>query len=259
MAQAGVPAIGDRIRTERLRRGQTVRGLARSIGVSASLISQIETSKSRPSVSTLYAITTSLGISVADLLDPPTGDSPAVVAPADSMARIGSGSQPSIGGAQGRGPMGTAGPTAAPAANSGLSAAGEQLSAVQQLSSGRNVTGPDRERAVGPLVRPADRELIELDSGVTWERLGQIPGAQVDFLLVTYQPGGTSSSNGQLMRHAGTEYGYLLSGRLTLRLGFDEHQLTAGDAVSFSSSTPHGYRNDGVTPAVGVWLVLDLA
>jgi quercetin dioxygenase-like cupin family protein len=107
------------------------------------------------------------------------------------------------------------------------------------------------------LVAPAERELISLDSGVTWERLGQVPGAQVDFLLVTYQPGGTSSSNGELMRHSGSEYGYLLSGALTLRLGFDEHHLAPGDAVCFASSTPHGYRNVGAVPAVGVWVVLD--
>ena len=47
------------------------------------------------------------------------------------------------------------------------------------------------------------------------------------------------------MRHAGTEYGYLLSGELVLTLGFDEHRLGPGDAVSFESTTPHRYRNDG--------------
>jgi quercetin dioxygenase-like cupin family protein len=58
------------------------------------------------------------------------------------------------------------------------------------------------------------------------------------------------------MRHSGTEYGYLLSGSLMLTLGFDEYRLSAGDAVSFDSTTPHGYRNDGLEPAVGVWFVL---
>ena len=60
MGESGVSAIGARIRAERERRGISVRGLARDIGVSASLISQIETNKSLPSVSTLYAITTAL-------------------------------------------------------------------------------------------------------------------------------------------------------------------------------------------------------
>jgi DNA-binding XRE family transcriptional regulator len=60
VSPAPVPPMGARIRAERVRQGLTVRGLARDIGVSASLISQIETNKSRPSVSTLYAITNAL-------------------------------------------------------------------------------------------------------------------------------------------------------------------------------------------------------
>jgi DNA-binding XRE family transcriptional regulator/quercetin dioxygenase-like cupin family protein len=246
VSPAQVPLIGNRIRVERMRLGLTVRGLARDAGVSASLISQIETDKSKPSVSTLYSITAALGMSLADLLD--TTD-PAVDA-------LGAGSSPDSPGASnpgpfglpGAGPMATVGLTALLAANGGF---------VQGPSTGRNVTGQDRDRTVGPLVTPAEREVIVLDSGVTWERLGQIPGLRVDFLLVTYEPGGTSSTSGDLMRHNGFEYGYLTSGELTLRLGFDEHHLAAGDAVSFSSITPHGYRNSGSVPAVGVWLVID--
>jgi transcriptional regulator with XRE-family HTH domain len=45
----------------------SVRSLARSIGVSPSLISQIETGKANPSVGTLYAIVTALGISLDQL------------------------------------------------------------------------------------------------------------------------------------------------------------------------------------------------
>ncbi|MEV5463259.1 helix-turn-helix transcriptional regulator, partial [Streptomyces cellulosae] len=45
------------MRQARLERGMSLRALAREIGVSASLVSQIETGKSQPSVSTLYAFT----------------------------------------------------------------------------------------------------------------------------------------------------------------------------------------------------------
>ena len=54
------------------------------------------------------------------------------------------------------------------------------------------------------------------------------------------------------MRHSGTEYGYLISGELELNLGFDKYVLAAGDSVCFESTKPHGYRNDGEVPAVGV-------
>ena len=70
MNNAGVAAIGARIRAERERRGMSVRALARDVGVSPSLISQIETSKTLPSVSTLYAITTALEVPVDEIFDP---------------------------------------------------------------------------------------------------------------------------------------------------------------------------------------------
>ena len=63
-----VPPIGARIRAQRSRRGMSLRALAREIGVSPSLISQIETDKSQPSVSTLYAISSALGVGVEDLM-----------------------------------------------------------------------------------------------------------------------------------------------------------------------------------------------
>src|SRR6185437_4918675 len=113
----------------------------------------------------------------------------------------------------------------------------------------------EHARRIGPVVGPADRETLELDSGVTWERLGHVPGLSVDFLLITYAPGGSSSSTGQLMRHPGTEYGYLISGELIVTLGFSEHKVVAGDAICFPSSTPHRYRNEGQEQAVGVWFV----
>jgi len=212
VSPSAVPPIGGRLREERTRRGISVRGLARDFGVSASLISQIETDKSSPSVSTLYAITTALGISIEDLFGTGPGE-----------------------------PRASDGADAAKAGPPG----------------GHRPLGANRQRRVGPVVEPHMREVLTLDSGVTWELLGQIPNTHVDFLLITYAPGGSSSSSGLLMRHSGAEYGYVISGELSLTLGFDKHRLTAGDAVSFDSTLPHAYRNDGVEPAVGVWFVLE--
>jgi transcriptional regulator with XRE-family HTH domain len=208
MAEPAIAAIGARIRSERQRRGASLRGLARDVGVSASLISQIETGKSLPSVSTLYAITTALGVPVEDLFDAQGVDDPP-----------------------------TAGPRLGFADAVGLRA-------------------PDRDQSTGPHLSPGSREILTLESGVTWERLGQLRGHHVDFLKITYGPGSTSASGGDdLMRHAGTEYGYLISGELILTLGAEERRLAAGDSVCFDSTTPHGYRNEGDEPAVGVWFV----
>ncbi|MHC3467712.1 helix-turn-helix domain-containing protein [Streptomyces sp. 7R007] len=205
MSPADVPPVGARIRQARLARGVSLRRLAREVGVSASLVSQIETGKSQPSVSTLYAITTALSISVESLFE---AGEPAVAAPV----------------------------------------AGTVVHALAAFAA-------DPGRRIGPLVTPGERERLELDSGVVWERLGHVPGMDVDFLLVTYRPGGASSGSGGLMRHAGTEYGWLTSGELVLTLGFEEYTLRPGDAVCFESTTPHRYRNEGTEPAVGVWFV----
>jgi transcriptional regulator with XRE-family HTH domain/quercetin dioxygenase-like cupin family protein len=203
-----VPSLGPRIREERLAKGISLRALAREVGVSASMISQIETGKAQPSVSTLYAITSALGLSVQTVFEAPldAGEAPVVAA-------------------------GTA-PT----------------TVLEAIGSAHGVR-------LGPLVRPAERQVLILDSGVTWERLGVLPQQSVDFLRITYAPGGTSSSDGELMHHTGSEYGVLLSGELLLTLGFEDILLHPGDAVSFDSTTPHRYRNDGTEPAVGIWFV----
>ncbi len=68
--------MGDRLRQARKARGLSLRGLPDVLGVSPSLISQVETGRAKPSVSTLYALANELGISLDVLL---FMDVPAVV------------------------------------------------------------------------------------------------------------------------------------------------------------------------------------
>lgn len=60
--------VSDRLRRAREASDVSLRTLAGRIGVSASLISQIETGKVRPSVNTLYALAVELGASVDEIL-----------------------------------------------------------------------------------------------------------------------------------------------------------------------------------------------
>jgi transcriptional regulator with XRE-family HTH domain len=60
--------MGERLRAARSGHGLSLRVLANRVGVSASLISQVETGRAKPSVSTLYAIANELGVSLDDLL-----------------------------------------------------------------------------------------------------------------------------------------------------------------------------------------------
>lgn len=121
---------------------------------------------------------------------------------------------------------------------------------------GRSRTRSHRTSSV--LLHPGERAVLDIDSGVRWERLTG-PSEDVDALLTTYEPGGSSSSSGKLMVHAGVEYAYLFEGELALQLGFERHLLRAGDSLTFDSATPHLYVNEGTVPARGVWFVVDRA
>jgi transcriptional regulator with XRE-family HTH domain len=59
--------VGPQLRARRVDRGISQRELARRLGLSPSLISQIEKGQSRPSVRTLYGMVTELGLSLDEL------------------------------------------------------------------------------------------------------------------------------------------------------------------------------------------------
>ncbi|MFB9645508.1 helix-turn-helix domain-containing protein [Microbacterium terregens] len=61
-------SLGGRLREVRTKRGLSLRSVAQSLGVSASLISQVEIGKTQPSVATLYALASHLGVSIDELM-----------------------------------------------------------------------------------------------------------------------------------------------------------------------------------------------
>src|ERR1700712_2529418 len=75
-------AVGEGLRQHRQEAGMSLRALARKVGVSPSLISQIEHGKATPSVATLYAIVSGLDISLDELFfDEPRGAAAVAAAP----------------------------------------------------------------------------------------------------------------------------------------------------------------------------------
>jgi len=199
--------MGERLREARQARRLSLRALADRLGVSPSLISQIETGRANPSVSTLYAIANELDVSLDELLfnDRRAGEPVSTVA--------------SSGGTAPAGPM----------------------------------------PVTPPVQRAADRNGIRLASGVLWERLTTLSEPGVEFLKVTYEPGGASSPPDAYQRHPGHEWGYVLSGRLQVRIGFDEYVLEPGDAISINSSIPHRLATIGDEPVEAIWFVLGRA
>lgn len=181
--------VGSRLRAERERLEIGLRELARRVGVSPSLVSQIELDRVNPSVSTLYALVTELGMTMSDVF----------------------GEQP-------------------------------------------------EERVVqrsGNLVeRPETRRVINLASGVRWERLTRDSDRDVEFLYVVYPVGAESCPKDALMTHGGREYGYVTSGTLGVQVGFEEHELPPGGSIAFDSSSPHRLWTIGHEPAHAIWVVI---
>lgn len=210
---AGAKTLGARLREERDRLGLSLRELARRLEVSPSLVSQIETGKTQPSVRTLYAIVSELGVSLDD-----------VFAPA------------------GKGSDGHSLPSSPRASRRKVSSTAE---------AGRGPAEGD-----GRVQRAAERRVIDLGSGVHWERLTTWNDRDVDFLYTTYEAGGSSSPDGSLMRHNGREFGIVLAGRLGVTVGFEEHVLDPGDSIAFDSSIPHRLHNDGDEVVTAIWMVL---
>jgi transcriptional regulator with XRE-family HTH domain len=78
----GAANIGEQLRARRQAAGLSLRQFARDLGVSAAFVSQIENNKSQPSVATLYAMSSALGVSIDELFS----SAGAAAAPAPAAA-----------------------------------------------------------------------------------------------------------------------------------------------------------------------------
>jgi transcriptional regulator with XRE-family HTH domain len=204
--------LGQRLRAAREQKNIGLRELARRLGVSPSLISQIETGKTEPSINTLFAMVSELELSVNEIVFDPARDPGR---PAGKAARR------------------------------------------SRAASGRRSGESARADTPGsPVQRSANRTSISLESGVGWDRLTAQPDHNVDFLYLRYPPGSESTPPHSLMRHNGTEYGYVLSGRLQVSLGFDNYVLEPGDSISFDCTQPHRFSAVGDETVEAVWFVV---
>ena len=222
--------LGPRLRLVRASRQLSVRELARRVGCSASLISQIERGVSVPSVGVLYSLATELGSSLDYLL---FGSGAGPDADAGAEADAGAGLDPGAGadGDLGAGPAGTPG-------------------------SGTPGSGPAAASPPAIVQRGGDRKIIDLASGVRWERLTPQSDATTDFLEVIYSPGGHSTDERRPLRHDGREYGLIISGTLQANVGFESYELGPGDSIAFDSSTPHEYLNKTGDYVHAIWVVV---
>jgi transcriptional regulator with XRE-family HTH domain len=113
-----------------------------------------------------------------------------------------------------------------------------------------------RKLISAPMIQLGEtRGTLRLEGGITWERLTPCDVPGVDFLKITYDVGGASCPDGLRQTHNGHEFGYLLSGRLGVTVGFDTSEIGPGDSIYYDSATPHRLFNAGDEPAVGIWMV----
>jgi mannose-6-phosphate isomerase-like protein (cupin superfamily) len=98
--------------------------------------------------------------------------------------------------------------------------------------------------------------VINLASGVRWERLTPDSDRDVEFLYVVYPVGAESCPADALMTHGGREYGYVTSGTLGVQVGFEEYELGSGGSIAFDSSSPHRLWTVGGEPVHAVWVVI---
>ena len=185
--------IGPRLRAQREQLGLSLRELARRIGVSASLISQIERDKVNPSVSTLYALVRELGLGMGDLF-----------ATDGTLA----------------GPL--------PSARAADAARHPRPPRADQPRLRRHLGAAHRRRAT----RASSSSASSTTSAAS------------------------PCPEDSLVRHGGKEYGYVISGRLGVRIGFDAYDLGPGDSISFDSSSPHRLWTIGDRPAEAIWVVV---
>ncbi len=69
-ASAALHIIGGQIREYRMHRGLTLEALGQATGLSASMLSLVERGKASPSIGSLVAISSALGVHMTDLLSP---------------------------------------------------------------------------------------------------------------------------------------------------------------------------------------------
>lgn len=81
-----------------------------------------------------------------------------------------------------------------------------------------------------------------------------IPNAQkkdIEPILVTLDPGAQTETD---LPHMGEEFGYVLSGSITLALGEKRYRVRKGDSFSYKPSQRHFLLNPGKTTATVLWV-----
>ncbi|MFE7215676.1 cupin domain-containing protein [Streptomyces sp. NPDC057611] len=106
-----------------------------------------------------------------------------------------------------------------------------------------------------PVHRLADQVVVQTAEGVARRLVHNDASRGIEMVINEYQPG--TSSSAEPTRHSGREFGILLEGSLNVEVDGTVYALKPGDAISYSSSSPHRFQNTGPAVARAVWVNLD--
>jgi transcriptional regulator with XRE-family HTH domain len=120
----------------------------------------------------------------------------------------------------------------------------------------RHVTAERGRSAPGPAQPHETRAVLGLEGGVRWERLTSSYDDEVDFIHIVYPVGGASCDEDAMSRHGGKEYGYVISGRLGVTIGFESYELGPDDSISFDAMIPHRLWTIGDEAVRAIWMVV---
>ncbi|MBD3946517.1 helix-turn-helix transcriptional regulator [Nocardioides ganghwensis] len=110
----------------------------------------------------------------------------------------------------------------------------------------------------GIVLRAPERPTLPLAGGTRWERLTPRPENGAEFIEVVYPPAPQDGDRKiDFIQHSSREYGLVVSGSLTVQVGFETTVLHAGDSIAFDSVVPHRFWNSTPEEVRAVWFILD--
>ena len=108
--------------------------------------------------------------------------------------------------------------------------------------------------SAGPseIIKAADRPYIQISSAsIKYQFLsGEFPERLFEIMIGEFPP----NYHYPPVPHEGEEFGFVLEGRLKLKIRKEIYALGAGDSYHFLATTPHGYETDEQGGARVLWV-----
>jgi len=104
------------------------------------------------------------------------------------------------------------------------------------------------------VVRKKDRKKLRISpSGIVFQLLSPDINRKIEFLLVEIE--GKDGDYEKLVSYHGEKCGYVIKGKLEVKLGDKTYYLEEGDSIYFKSSIPHRFKSADEGKVVSIWAI----